>query len=320
MRLRLGLLFLLLVVLSVQTLAGAQSPLAAVVEITYAGVELKRVNTEVWLPLPVGAQAPFGVGDTLRTDNTGRALLTFGAAAQTLLLPLSEYQLQTFEETDQQFALKMQLLNGRSIQHLTDPALVSTYQLDLQHMTLEQPNDLFATQVQVDTTSDVIVARGEIRLNKGQDELELQAGNGLRAVETFGEVVKITPPQGFSFLSVTSDTCRGLVKATIPGETSVSVRLGPGEGYLNLGNIPNDTIVPIIGKADVGGRLLTPYLSTYGWLIPSGIVLQSCRNLPLVPAEKQVIYGVVNPASVEMDMLVPFFGTPTENSRFYSYE
>lgn len=320
MRFRLGVLVLLLTVLSVQALAKAQQPLAAVVEITYAGVELKRANTDVWLPLPVGAQAPFGVGDTLRTDKTGRALLSFDAAAETLLLPLSEYLLQTFEETDQQFMLRLQLLNGRSIQRINDATRISSYQLNMQHMTLEQPTELFTTQVQPDTASDVIVAQGNITLNKGQDSLRLEAGSGLRAAETFGEVVEIIPPQGFSYLSVTSDTCRGLIKATIPGETSVSVRLGPGEGYLLLGNIPNDTTVPIIGEADVGGRLLTPYLSTYGWLIPSGVMLQSCDNLPVVPAEKQIIYGVVNPTSFEMDLLVPFFGNPTENSRFYSYE
>lgn len=307
-------------VVSVQTLAQAQQPLAAVVEITYAGVELKRVDTDEWLPLPVGAQAPFGEGDSLRTDRTGRALLNFGEAAQTLLLPLGEYQLQMFEETDEQFTLNLRLINGRSIQQIIDPNLIRLYQLDLQHMTLGQPNGLFATQVQPDIASDVIVAQGGIQLNKGQESITLEAGSGLRAGESLGEIVAITPPEGFPYLSVTFDTCRGLVKATIPGETSVSVRLGPGEGYLNLGNIPNDTIVPIIGKADVGERLLTPYISTYGWLIPTGIVLQSCDNLPLVPAEKQIIYGVVNPASFEMDLLVPFFGTPTENNRFYSYE
>lgn len=320
MRFRLRLLVLLMVMSLVQTLAQAQQPLAAVVEITYAGVELKRANTDNWLPLPVGAQAPFGEGDTLRTDKTGRALLTFDAAAQTLLLPLSEYQLQTFEETDQQINLKLQLLSGRSIQHITNATLLSTYQLDLEHMTLQEPSELFATQVQLDLSSDVIVANGNITLHKGQDSLTLEGGSGIRAAESLGEVVDITPPEGFPFLAVSSDTCRGLIKSTIPGETSVSVRLGPGEGYLNLGNIPNDTLVPIIGKADIGERLLTPFLSTYGWLIPSGVMLQSCDSLPLVPAEKQIIYGVVNPSSFEMELLVPFFGTPTENSRFYSYE
>ncbi len=320
MRFRLGLLFLFVATNLMQAFAQTQQPLAAVVEITYAGVELKRANTYNWLPLPFGAQAPFGEGDTLRTNKTGRAIITFDTAAQTLVLPLSEYQLQTFEETDQYFNLKLQLLSGRSVQQIINPALLHTYQLELEHMTLEMPTELFATQVQPAVASDVIVAQGNITLNKGQESIILEAGSGLRAAESLGEIVQITPPKGFPFLSVTRDTCQGFVKSTIPGETSVSVRLGPGEGYLNLGNIPNDTLVPIIGKADGGERLLTPYLSTYGWLIPSGIMLQSCDSLPLVPAEQQIIYGVVNPASFEMELLVPFFGTPTENSRFYSYE
>lgn len=320
MRLRLGLLFLLGMGLSVQMRAMAQQPLAAVVEITYAGVELKRANTDEWLPLPVGAQAPYGIGDSLRTDPKGRALLTFGDAAQTLVLPLSEYQLQAFEEAAGKITLEVKLVNGRSIQQVSDASRFESYQVDMQHMTLQAPTALFATQVFTDVSSDVIVAQGGISAVKGDEQIELNAGSGIRAGETFGEVVRITPPEGFPYLAVRSDTCRGLVQSTLPGEDSVSVRIGPGEGYLNLGNVPNGRVVPILGAADEGGRFLTPYLSTYGWLIPSGVTLQACDDLPLFPAEKQIIYGVVNPASFEMELLVPFFGTPTENSRFYSYE
>jgi len=313
-------LFLLVFGLLVQVPLMAQEPLAAVLEITYAGVELKRANTDEWLPLPVGAQAPFGIGDSLRTGKTGRVLLSFDDAAQTLVMPLSEFQLQTFVKAADKMDLKAKLVSGRSIQQISDPSRFESYLVEMQHMTLQAPTALFATQVFADVSSDVIVAQGAVTAVKGDEQIELNAGSGIRAGETFGEVVNLTPPQGFPFLAVGSDTCRALIQSTIPGETSVSVRIGPGEGYLNLGNILNGTIIPILGVADEGGRYLTPYLSTYGWLIPSGVTLQSCNNLPLIPAEAQIIYGVINPASFEMDLLVPFFGTPTENSRFYSYE
>ncbi len=321
MHLRLRLLFLLIVFLSVQALAKAQQRIAAVVEITYQGVALQRANTEVWLPLPVGAQAPFGIGDTLRTDKTGRALLTFGEAAETLLLPNSEYHLDTLEQTDnEQLTLSVRLITGRSIQHILDASQLASYQLNLQHMTLQQPTLLFATQVERDFASDVIIAQGSVELSQNGSTMTLQAGSGLRAADTLGEIISITPPQGFSFLAVTSATCRAIINATIPGETSVAVRLGPGEGYLNLGIIPNDTQVAILGKTDDGFRYLTPYLSSFGWLIANGIILQSCDNIPIVPAAAQVINGVTNPQSFEMDLLVPFFGTPSQNIRFYNYE
>lgn len=320
MRFRLGMVFLLVFALTAQTFAQTRQEMAAVVEVTFGDVEVNRSSATNWLPLAVGAQAPFGIGDTIRTGQTGRALLTFAGAAQTLLLPESEYQLQRFEAADSQLRLSLRLIEGRSIQQITDAPLLDDYQLILPHMTLTQPVGLFATQVQTGTYSDVIVAQGTLQVEKDGQTLQLDAGTGIRAAESLGEVITITPPQGFSFLAVTSNTCRALVNATIPGETSVSVRLGPGEDYYNLGNIPNGSEVAILGKADVGGRLLTPFLSTFGWLIPNGVVLKSCDELPLIPAEAQIIYGVINPASFEMDLLVPFFGTPTQNSRFYSYE
>jgi hypothetical protein len=312
---------LVLVLLLLQAPVSAQQPVAAVIQITFAGVQLQRANTEGWLPLPVDAQAPFGIGDTLRTDKTGRALITFVDAAQTLVMPGTEYKLEAFDQTDkQQINITARLLKGRTIQQIIDASKVASYQVNLQHMTLQKPTALFATQVLPDASSDVIVAQGSLTASKGTDAVKIQAGNGLRATDTLGEIRPITPPQGFSFLSVTSKTCVGTANATLPGEESVAVRIGPGEDYLNLGNIPNGSPVPVIGKAESGQRYLTPYLSSFGWMIANGIILSSCDTIPIVPAVAQPIDGVINPQPFEMDLLTPFFGTPAQNVQFYVYQ
>ncbi len=321
MRLRLGLMSLMLAFAFAQTPVSAQQPVAAVVQITYAGVQLQRANTQNWLPLPVDAQAPFGIGDILRTDKTGRALITFADASQTLLLPGTEYQLEGFDQTDKQLVnITLRLLKGRSVQLITDTTKIVSYRLDLQHMTIKQPTQLFATQVQPDSESDVIVAQGSLMVSKANAIVDLQAGSGLRAIDTLGEVISIAPPQGFSFLSVTSKTCRGIANATIPGEESVAVRIGPGEDYLNLGNIPNGSQVAIVGKAETGKRYLTPFLSSFGWVIANGINVESCDTIPIVPAEAQPINSVTNPAPFEMNFLTPFFGMPVQNVQFYIYQ
>ncbi len=317
MHLRLRWLTLILAFVFAQALLSAQQPVAAVVQITFAGVQLQRANTLDWLPLPVDAQAPFGIGDVLRTNKTGRALITFADASQTLLLPGSEYQLEGFDQNaKQQVSITLRLLKGRSVQLITDATKLANYQLHLQHMTLQQPTALFATQV-LDSSSDVIVAQGSLTASKDEIMIDLQAGSGLRAMDTLGEVIAITAPQGFSFLSVTSITCRGIANATLPGENSVTVRIGPGEDYLNLGNIPNGTQVAIVGKTDSGKRYLTPFLSSYGWLIANGINVESCDTIPIVPAEAQPINGVTNPLPIEMNFLTPFFGMPAQNVQFY---
>jgi len=321
MRLHLGLLAFMLALIFTQAATNAQQPVAAVVQITHEGVQLQRANTLDWLSLRAGAQAPFGIGDTLRTNKTGRALITFDGAAETLLLPGSDYRLEVFDQTSkQEVNISLGLLNGRSIQHITDVSAFASYKLHLQHMTLQQPTMLFATQVQSDKASDVIVAQGNLTVSKDNASVDLRAGSGLRAVDALGEVIPMVAPQGFSFLSVTSATCLGIANATIPGETSVAVRIGPGENYLNLGNIPNGTNVAVVGKADGVSRYLTPFLSSYGWLIANGINVESCDNIPIVPAETQIINGVINPEPFEMDLLTPFFGTPSQNVQFYSYQ
>jgi len=315
------LLLLILAVMCLQTPVNAQQPVAAVVQITYDGVQLQRANTQDWLSLPVGAQAPFGIGDTLRTDKTGRALINYAGAAETLLLPGGDYQLQAFDQTDKlQINLALNLIKGRSIQHINAAGTFASYKLYLQDMTLQQPTNLFATQVLPDSASDVIVAQGSLTASKDTKTVDLQAGSGLRAMKILGEVTPIASPQGFSFLSVTSATCRAIANSTIPGEDSVAVRIGPGEDYLNLGNIPNGTQVAIVGKMESGSRYLTPYLSSYGWLIANGINIQSCDTIPIVPAEAQIINGVINAQPFEMDLLTPFFGTPAQNAQFYSYQ
>lgn len=325
MYVRVGLLILMLGGLFTQTPLAAQQPMAAVVQITFAGVELQRANTEAWLPLPVGAQAPVGDGDTLRTDKTGRVLINFANTAEILLLPETEFRLETITQLDnQQIDLSATLVKGRSIQHVIVAAGIKHFQFNLQYMTVQNPEKpqpgLFAMQSRTDTSSDLIVTQGNLVVTKDKESRDLQGGTGIRATETLGDITPIVAPQGFSFLSITTATCYGVANATIPGEESVAVRIGPGEDYLNLGNIPNGSLVPIIGKADSGQRYLTPFLSNFGWIIANGINIQSCDNIPIVPAEAQPIKGVTNPEPFEMDLLTPVFGTPSQNAQFYVYQ
>ena len=321
MHLRLSLVVMSISLLLSHLPVNARQPLAAVVQITYDGVQLQRANTADWLSLPVGAQAPFGAGDTLRSDKSGRALITFSGAAVSLLLPGTEYRLVALDQTDdQKLNIELTLSKGRSIQQILDTSALGDYKLHLEYMTVEQPTALFATQARTDTGSDVIVADGTLKVTQNAASLDLPAGTGLRAKDSFGEITPISAPQGFSFLSVTSKTCRAVVNSTIPGEISVSTRLGPGEDYLNLGNIPNGTIIAIVGQTENGTRYLTPFLSNYGWLIANGIITQSCDTIPVVPAVAQPVNGVINPADFELTLLIPFFGTRAQNVEFYLYQ
>ncbi|MBZ0289076.1 MAG: hypothetical protein K8I30_15765, partial [Anaerolineae bacterium] len=86
------------------------SEYSARLRIMQAGVEIRRVNTTEWLPLPLNAEAPLGTGDSLRTDGTGRALLTFLENVEVLILTETTVDIVTFQAANDhlQLALKVQ--------------------------------------------------------------------------------------------------------------------------------------------------------------------------------------------------------------------
>jgi hypothetical protein len=65
-------LIIILIGLLFTTQIFAQDELSAVVDIRFETVEIKRPNSDLWLPLPSGAIAFIGEGDTVRTGTQGR--------------------------------------------------------------------------------------------------------------------------------------------------------------------------------------------------------------------------------------------------------
>lgn len=312
---------LLLLLLTLQTVTRAQQPYAAVIEVLYPGVEIKRASTDEWLTLSAGAQAPLGSGDRLRTNTDGRALISFSTAAQTLLLPKSEYAVVRFEQnSDNSYDLEARLLQGRSIQRLLSVEALADYQLNTEHLSVVQPTDLFAAQAELGLASAVIVGEGSVRLTAPDADITLAAGEGVQANPLPGEVIRLAVPYRFSFLSVTANVCLGVVQATLPNMESVFVRVGPGEDYRGLGQISNSEKIAILGMIENGRRYLTPYLSGFGWVIANGIITQNCTDLPVLPGAVETVNSVRNAQPLELEFLQPFFGSPEEDTWFYIYD
>lgn len=301
----------------VQQLTHAQQPYAAVMEVLSAGVEIQRVGTDQWLKLSAGAQAPLGTGDSLRTTSDGRALISFADAAQTLVLPSSEVVVTRFEEdTANSLIIDTHLTTGRSIQRQLASSLTTVLQLTTAQFTVTQPGALFAAQADA-TSSAVIVGEGSAVITGTDAEVTLQAGEGLTAAPALGEVIKLSAPYRFSFLTVTSEVCMGTALATLQDMESVFVRVGPAEDYRGLGQIPNGTKVAILGMTENGQRYRTPYLSGFGWVIANGIILNNCKDLPVLPNTAESVNSIRNAQPIELEFLQPFFGTPEEDTWYY---
>src|SRR5512134_17597 len=90
-------------------LASAQDEYAATLEVLNAGVEVQRVNTVN--PIAVEVEAIVGVGDIIRTDDTGQARITFFAdGTDATLEPNTEYRIVKFQADDQDFQLTVEAL------------------------------------------------------------------------------------------------------------------------------------------------------------------------------------------------------------------
>ncbi|MBN8618313.1 MAG: hypothetical protein J0L63_05375 [Anaerolineae bacterium] len=298
-----------------------ESAYAASVEIVYEGVELRRAGTEAWLSLPVGAQAPLGEGDTLRTNSRGRALIRVDVRASSLLLSSSEYHVNTLRlDGDQRLVLEAELRDGRSVHRLELAQTVAMYRVILPRFSVEAAAGFFALDGDALGTNYVAVNGGDVSVTAGAEVIALAAGQGLRVGERAGQATALRSPMRFSLLDVQPDTCRGIVKATIPGEESVQVRVGPGEGYISLGLIPNDTSIPLLGLTADGYRYLTPFLSGYGWVVSNGVIPPNCDQLPVVEGSIQFVDSIVNVTPIELEYLLPFFGLPADDRWFYVSE
>ncbi len=318
LKLRLGCWVLLWTLVLSQGVAAQSGQLSAVLQVTHAGVELKRVNTVEWLSLPEDAQAPLTEGDWLRTDGSGRALIRLDDAAQLVLLPNSELYLAQFR-TDDGYVVAMTLERGRLVQQ-TGSGLMMDYMLQAGEAEIVTSLSQFAVQVDPEQHTMLIVAEGQGQFVFQSTTYSIYRGFGVRMLDA--KVSALTPlnsPLGFSQLVGQLDGCDGVVDATLPGLDGVYVRVGPGENFNGLGVIPDGQAVRLLGVGEIGGRYLVPYLSGFAWIVTNGVVTD-CQNLPILPPDEQFVDSVINPTDDELNLLEPFFGLPQGDQWFYRYE
>lgn len=297
----------------------AQTDYAALLHIETAGVEVLRANTTEWIPLPMGAEAPIGIGDTIRTDFFGRAWITLLNGATVYVLPTTELSILAFGADVDGFIGVTLNQNGRVIYELTEPALFTEFKITSPYLHLMQPAAHFAVQT-TETASYVVVADGEARVRDDAEsptsEIQLQAGVGVRGdANGLSAPIPLDIPMTFAQLDGRLDGCVGVIQTG--NQRDLNVRVGPTGSYDVIGSIPNGSTVALMGVSENGERYRTVYKSNFGWILALE-VRNSCDNLPVYgynTLERQ--YGVIAPTDVELRLLAPFFGMPTDDDWFY---
>ena len=100
-------------------IAQTNDEYAIALEVRSEGVEIQRVDTQEWIALPRRAVTPIGVGDTVRILRDGRASMQFTQASSMLLLPGSEYLVETLEQDGDAETVHLSF-SGVSILNMSD--------------------------------------------------------------------------------------------------------------------------------------------------------------------------------------------------------
>lgn len=275
---------LLSITLFVEAQSERATERAATLEVLSAGVEVKRGNTVDWLP--VIKEGIVGVGDTIRTDETGRARITyFRDGTDTEILPNTEYRIAQFTGTEDSFTLEVEVLIGQTIQRLarlleTD----STYDVDTPGMELAARGTQFAIRVETSGRSAMLVSEGAVEAandDAPQDSAEVPVGFGIRAAvdETLSDVVRAST---FAELDAALDGCAATL--TTPDDVRLNVRGGPSRDFPVIGSVDAAEVTLLTGQTETSGWYRIIFDNQYAWILSStAVVDRNCAGLRIFP-------------------------------------
>lgn len=291
-----------------------QSDYAAVLHVVYPGVEVQRVNTAQWFSLPQDAIAILGVGDKVRTDTDGRALITFDDQFTLLVMPESIYELQRFK-AEADGAINVDgTIEGHAIHQTLSLNPETIYALSLDVLTVTHPADLFAVWSDFESTPVVISAEGRLELKANDETLEVSEGEGFYLDDQL-QVTALDAPYNAARLIGQEYGCPGTVE--IINQNRLNLRGGTGTGYIEIGYIENDDTVEVMGINESASWIRVQRFSGFGW-VQALAINHDCEDLPVFPnvtgESNRDLFSV---SAIELPLLRPFYGEADENVWFY---
>ncbi len=259
LRLTLGMLILFM------TLPGqltAQTDLAASLEVLSAGVEIKRVNTETWVR--INSESLVGVGDSIRTDATGEARITFFEdGTSTELTPNTEMRIVEFNGDGQKSTISLEVLAGITKQQVTE--LIdsgSSYDILTPTMSMTVRGTDFSVRVEDSGRSALLTAEGLVATSAAEETSDVPPGFGIRSEPNgLSDVVEAT---SFEELDSALDGCPASVETS--ADVRLNVRLGPGSDFARVGSIDPQNIAQILGVTANEQWYRIPFFGGFGWI------------------------------------------------------
>ncbi len=285
----------------------AQSELAATLEVLTAGVSVQRVNTDTFLD--VTQEAIVGVGDIIKTDDTGKARITFFAdGTETDLQPATEYTISEFTSDGTSFDLTVEVLIGQTTQRLGRILDAnSSYNVNTAGMTLAARGTVFQIRVESNGRSGMLVSEGNVDSQQGDNVANVAPEFGIRAEESEGlsDVVRAAT---FDQLDAALDGCN--LSLTTNDDVSLNVRISPNAESQRVGTISANEVVLGYGTLSDGKWYRVPFAGGYGWVLSStGQVDKACAGLRIFASdhvEDASLYSDLDePISIETPEATP---------------
>ncbi|MFN8376714.1 MAG: FecR domain-containing protein [Anaerolineae bacterium] len=298
---------LLLVVVPASFAQDSSGELAATLEVLAPAVDVLRVNTVNWIT--VNVEAIVGVGDTIRTNEAGRARITFFAdGTDTELLPNTEYRIVRFEGDDSSFNLTVEVVVGQTTQRLR--RLVdadSSYNITTPGMALAAQGTEFAVRVEDTGRSAMLVSEGTVDSRQGEAQADVPPGFGIRASADSGlsDVVAAT---SFEELDSALDGCTASIQTQ--DDVSINVRLGAGLDFPRVGVIAPADVTLFMGVTESGSWYRINYRGGFGWILSTTAGIgRACAGLRQFPdgygPEDVTLYTSLGETITPEDLIAP---------------
>jgi hypothetical protein len=306
-RSRVVIIFLSLLIWGVPSIMARQtSELAATLEVLSPGVEVLRVNTVNWVS--VNLEAIVGVGDTIRTDGSGRARITFFEdGTDTEMLPNTEMRIQAFSGDETQFTISVEVLLGQTLQRLSRLLDASSrYEVLTPGMNLGARGTAFAIRVEPNGRSAMLVSEGDVEAEKASETARVVVGFGIRAPAS-GALSDVVRAATFDELDAALDGCA--VTLTTLDDVSLNVRQAPGIDFPRVGTIAASDVTVVVGQTESSGWYRIAFRGGFGWILSTTLeVEQPCAGLRAftddAPAEDPAAYESLGDA-VNPEELIP---------------
>lgn len=255
----------------------AKNQLAASVVVLSDGVEVQIADTFGWFKIQ--NEAVLSIGDVIRTNDEGRAIVTFFEnGISTELTENTVYRIDEFAGDEDEFTIRATVLLGitrQQINKIIDAG--SSYELETPAVVFAARGTVFDIRVEENDRSAMVVTEGLVDVNSRDAQAEVPVGFGIRSKGTgLSEVVRAA---SFDELDSILDGCTlENISLQISGDVSLNVRNMPNLSANVIGYIAPSDLTRIVGQVTGTAWYRIPLQDEFGWVYLENFVpLSGCE-------------------------------------------